>query len=869
MSFNPSPCCSSIKTSLFLVILIPFFSFAGFTYDAANETITQTGTDDFASFKTFATNNTFADVMGDVIIARSDVKIIVEGTLTFTNCYLKRFSFDIRNGGVLQFGEESYDVGVNGCYVELTHAFSNTGMGSTVSKGEVRIFGSTIVTNANNRIDLGYWQGAVTPKFILNGAILKKLGTGDSSFYSPQTETRGEPSYITDFTRALQNPTDVVLNAPINFISPDIGVAPLSSSGYKLRDINIRGANVAVSNKQQLSLIKGNIEKNDVWFNTDGVADRHANSQVIKYYSLNLKIVDDKSSPIPNARIFIKDKLGGTTPDASGVIGEYSLNSDSSGLVTETLVRKWSVDYNGNNFTDDTGNQKPQSANFTDYDPYSFCILSYHKKIFYTTQMRDYGTNDAPENIFLLPDQDITETNFSTVANYNQINNLDELYDRAKYWKTQNVNSPPIPIDELLFSRAGEESNITMLNDWSLVVDQNAANAFSVDTSSKIVTIKSSELDKGTKFNGIKTQGTGTVSAAGTENLSKVGIYSSNIDSYINFAGVGDLSEWHLYNSLADAEADTSKVASDTSLPMDNYLFKYSGGTQTFGIKFNLGGSILFQEVKVTAAGETKINFSQISLLAAIKESVDKISSSIKYLPNEVFIDLQASTNGDGSHESPYNNLTSAINFARSNNIDVVSLMSNAALNSAANGIVFKGNRPGISLDLNNQNTKNAQFNGLELTGTASGSFNSIGCTLNAVQALAGLHRSATLSGTITIKETAQFLSSHAHPNSTSTPTLSMTGESNIKLSVENYSGNLAIEGSTEASNDMFISSTEINLIIKADNTAGSVKLRGLGLITNNASTGLNLDKIGFYDVKHRTQNQIESLKELIKLTIE
>lgn len=94
-----------------------------------------------------------------------------------------------------------------------------------------------------------------------------------------------------------------------------------------------------------------------------------------------------------------------------------------------------------------------------------------------------------------------------------------------------------------------------------------------------------------------------------------------------------------------------------------------------------------------------------------------------------------------------------------------------------------------------------------------------------------------------------------------------MTGESNIKLSVENYSGNLAIEGSTEASNDMTISSTDINLIIKTNNTVGQIKLKGLGLITNNAAIGLNLDKKGFYDVKNRTQNQVEILKELIKLT--
>jgi hypothetical protein len=86
---------------------------------------------------------------------------------------------------------------------------------------------------------------------------------------------------------------------------------------------------------------------------------------------------------------------------------------------------------------------------------------------------------------------------------------LDNFYDAAKFWNVQsaNVNFPAVSTQ--VATAAGTTLDLGALN---VVVDATAASAFSVNTGTNTVTIKSATLAVGSKFSTLKT--TGTISFA-------------------------------------------------------------------------------------------------------------------------------------------------------------------------------------------------------------------------------------------------------------------------------------------------------------------------------------------------------------------
>lgn len=97
----------------------------------------------------------------------------------------------------------------------------------------------------------------------------------------------------------------------------------------------------------------------------------------------------------------------------------------------------------------------------------------------------------------------------SAAAALATIPTLDNFYDAAKYWNVQsaNVNYPTATTQ--VATAAGTTLDLGALN---VVVDTAAAVAFAVNTGTNTVTIKSSVLAVGSKFNTLKT--TGTISFA-------------------------------------------------------------------------------------------------------------------------------------------------------------------------------------------------------------------------------------------------------------------------------------------------------------------------------------------------------------------
>lgn len=130
----------------------------------------------------------------------------------------------------------------------------------------------------------------------------------------------------------------------------------------------------------------------------------------------------------------------------------------------------------------------------------------------------------------MFTDTNITETNATKVAAYTSINNLGQLYDYAKYWKQINQTNIEVPaIDELLIEN---ESSLLDLKDYNLIVDATAKSVFSVNTSTKTITIKSNMLLTSNKFKGIKTTASITTNNGAT--LEHGFIDSNGTNKFVN-----------------------------------------------------------------------------------------------------------------------------------------------------------------------------------------------------------------------------------------------------------------------------------------------------------------------------------------------
>ena len=116
------------------------------------------------------------------------------------------------------------------------------------------------------------------------------------------------------------------------------------------------------------------------------------------------------------------------------------------------------------------------------------------------------GNDEGYVPVLVDDDTNLTELNKSTVDAYTTIDNLDQLYDRAKSYLLDNYAGETT----LLATANGSTLD---LGNYNLVVDATASSAFAVNTGT--ITIKSSTFVSGNKFVSVIT--TGTISTTNGE----------------------------------------------------------------------------------------------------------------------------------------------------------------------------------------------------------------------------------------------------------------------------------------------------------------------------------------------------------------
>lgn len=250
-------------------------------------------------------------------------------------------------------------------------------------------------------------------------------------------------------------------------------------------------------------------------------------------------------------------------------------------------------------------------------------------------------------------DENLTETNSATVAAYTTIDDLDELYDYAKYWKTLNADNIIVPNGaDALISANGRELDLGTFN---LVVDSAAGSVFAVDTGNNTITIKSTALLSSSKFDYIETSG--TITTANGATLEHGYIDSTGTNKFVHL-------DWNTptsHNVIIENLQDNSNIVGPI-LATESYKghFLMPNPVPTNGIRLtiettNIGFS-LFEEL----IPEADISFirTNINLNANEERQVQML-----YLMRKIFQKAEA-INGALSGTTPNTNVS--INFTSS-----------------------------------------------------------------------------------------------------------------------------------------------------------------------------------------------------------
>lgn len=226
----------------------------------------------------------------------------------------------------------------------------------------------------------------------------------------------------------------------------------------------------------------------------------------------------------------------------------------------------------------------------------------------YNTQSQTYNSYDnyvklsSGSVLKLATNENITETNKSTVDGYTELETPAKFYDRFESYRNESAN-----IDNITtISKVGDNID---LGSYSLVVDATASQVFSI--SGNTITIKASTYSGGL-------ESTGTITTANGANIVG-GIIDSVGNAFLSFSGI---SSWRVYDTEADRDSNTSQLGNGTV--SENFRFIFSTN-RTYYLRLVAGGDVIFKNVDVSSTGETEVSLGTASLLTALPSTVDAV----------------------------------------------------------------------------------------------------------------------------------------------------------------------------------------------------------------------------------------------------
>jgi hypothetical protein len=274
-------------------------------------------------------------------------------------------------------------------------------------------------------------------------------------------------------------------------------------------------------------------------------------------------------------------------------------------------------------------------------------------------------------------------------------------------------------------------------------------------------------------------------------------------------------------------------------------------GTQPVSIDMSSGQVLINDD---NTAGEITLRgiakWSNKGTYAGTTTIVDELISAIEFkevhgqIQRSIFINTEAVVNGNGYQQTPFNNLTDAVDAAEAANIFLLTILADVTLDRQMKNFVFYGiGDP--TIDVNNQNIDKSEFRDVHLTGDiGTGSIHGHNIELeHGLTGLQGDFFTCGLAGTVTLAagSNTTMVDGYSTIGGLTQPTLDING-GGANVSVRSYRGGLQVAGINNAADAITVSMAQGKVTLSASNTAGTLSLRGLAQLTDN-SAGTTVDK--------------------------
>lgn len=225
---------------------------------------------------------------------------------------------------------------------------------------------------------------------------------------------------------------------------------------------------------------------------------------------------------------------------------------------------------------------------------------------------------------------------------------------------------------------------------------------------------------------------------------------------------------------------------------------------------------------------------------ATISAQVAEIHGQVQ---RSVFVDTTAVASGDGYQQSPFNTFAAAANYAVTNGLTAIVVLSNATLDRAMVGYSFIGvGNP--RLNFGGFNVNKSEFKSLTLAGTMNGVIHCHDCKLdNNLTGIDGHFWNCRFDGDITLGASADFecFDCYSAIGGSGRPTITL-GTGNSDVAIRSYHGGLTILGVDAGGDTVTIGMAEGKLTLDSSCTAGEISVRGVAQFTDN-SAGSTIDK--------------------------
>lgn len=222
------------------------------------------------------------------------------------------------------------------------------------------------------------------------------------------------------------------------------------------------------------------------------------------------------------------------------------------------------------------------------------------------------------------------------------------------------------------------------------------------------------------------------------------------------------------------------------------------------------------------------------------------ILNEVDYLEKQVWVSLDAPTNGNGSQESPYDNINDAIDKAEANGIRVIDLIGDITLTKNFKNFTLRGiGEPEV--DLGGSNIKNSKFINCEIKGDflEGSNVRYEDCKLLNGAILEGTYDHCDLAGDLTCQDAGIVLMKDCVSSiaGTGRPTISMNSTGSAQLSMRGYNGGLTVKDCNNVADRVTVELHPGSLTFDSSCTNGIMVARGVGKFVDSTAGATVVDE--------------------------